>query len=67
MYGAGIAVQLAFSAAMMGSVVVLALSLQSGQGWSPIHAGLVMTFFGLGTVVTAPMSDGLAPELRRGR
>ena len=65
-YGAGIAVQLAFSAAMMGSVVVLALWLQSGQGWSPIHAGLVMTFFGLGTVVTAPMSDGLAPKLGRG-
>lgn len=65
-YGAGIAVQLVFSAAMMGSVVVLALWLQSGQGWSPIHAGLVMTFFGLGTVVTAPMSDGLAPKLGRG-
>ena len=40
-YGAGIAVQLFFSAAMSGSVIVLALWVQSGQGWSPIHAGLV--------------------------
>ncbi len=65
-YGAGIAVQLAFSAAMSGSVIVLALWVQSGQGWSPIHAGLVMTFFGVGTIVTAPMSDGLAPRFGRG-
>jgi MFS family permease len=65
-FGAGIAVQLAFSAAMTGSILVLTLWVQSGQGWSPIHAGLVMTFFGVGTVVTAPMSDGLAPRFGRG-
>jgi EmrB/QacA subfamily drug resistance transporter len=64
-FGAGIAVQLAFSAAMSGSVLVLTLWVQAGQGWSPIHAGLVLTFFGLGTIVTAPMSDGLAPKLGR--
>jgi MFS family permease len=58
-------VQLAFSAAMSGSVIVLALWVQSGQGWSPIHAGLVMTAFGVGTIVTAPMSDGLAPRFGR--
>lgn len=64
-YGAGIAVQLAFSAAMSGSVIVLTLWVQAGQGWSPIHAGLVLTSFGLGTILTAPMSEGLAPKLGR--
>jgi EmrB/QacA subfamily drug resistance transporter len=64
-FGAGIAVQLFFSAAMSGSILVLALWVQSGQGWSPIHAGLVMTSFALGTIITAPMSDGLAPKFGR--
>ena len=44
-FGAGIAVQLFFSAAMTGSILALTLWVQSGQGWSPIHAGLVMTSF----------------------
>jgi EmrB/QacA subfamily drug resistance transporter len=64
-FGAGIAVQLFFSAAMSGSILVLTLWVQSGQGWSPIHAGLVMTSFALGTIVTAPMSEGLAPKFGR--
>jgi EmrB/QacA subfamily drug resistance transporter len=64
-FGAGVAVQLFFSAAMSGSILLLTLWVQSGQGWSPIHAGLVMTSFAAGTIVTAPMSEGLS--LRFGR
>jgi EmrB/QacA subfamily drug resistance transporter len=64
-FGAGVAVQLFFSAAMSGSILLLTLWVQSGQGWSPIHAGLVMTSFAAGTIVTAPMSERLA--LRWGR
>ncbi len=64
-FGAGIAVQLFFSAAMTGSILALTLWVQSGQGWSPIHAGLVMTSFALGTIITAPMSEGLAPRFGR--
>jgi EmrB/QacA subfamily drug resistance transporter len=64
-FGAGVAVQLAFSAAMNGSVLVLALWVQTGQHWSPIRAGLVMTSFGVGTILTAPMSESLAPRFGR--
>ncbi len=64
-FGAGIAVQLVFSAAMTGSILVLTLWVQSGQHWSPLHAGLVMTSFALGTIVTAPLSDALAPRFGR--
>jgi MFS family permease len=64
--GAGVAVQLVFSAAMSGSVIMLTLWVQAGQHWSPIHAGLVMTAFGLGTVLTAPMSESLAGRFGRG-
>ena len=64
-FGAGIAVQLFFSGAMTGSILALTLWVQSGQGWSPIHAGLVLTSFALGTIITAPMSDGLGPRFGR--
>jgi EmrB/QacA subfamily drug resistance transporter len=64
-FGAGIAVQLFFSGAMSGSILGLTLWVQSGQGWSPIHAGLVLTSFALGTIITAPMSEGLGPKFGR--
>jgi EmrB/QacA subfamily drug resistance transporter len=64
-FAAGALLQLTFFAAMQGFSLTLALWLQSGQGFSPIRAGLTTVAFSVGAFITAPIAPQLA--VRAGR
>ncbi|WP_199743019.1 MFS transporter [Nocardia stercoris] len=63
---AGLVVQLLFCGAMSGFMLILTIWLQSGQGYSPARAGLLMVAFSVGTFLAAPMVDGLVARFGRG-
>ncbi|MFJ9364421.1 MFS transporter [Nocardia sp. NPDC101769] len=63
---AGLVVQMLFYGAMSGFMLILTIWLQSGQGYSPARAGLLMVAFSGGTFLTAPIVDGLVAKFGRG-
>jgi EmrB/QacA subfamily drug resistance transporter len=63
--GAGLLVQLAFSAALQGFVLVFALWLQAGQHFSPLRAGVTTLAFSVGAFLTAGAAVPLAVRFGR--
>jgi EmrB/QacA subfamily drug resistance transporter len=62
----GLAFSVAFFAAFIGLGLVLTLRMQSGLGWSALHAGLSMVPFSAGAAVGAGLGGGiLAPKYGR--
>lgn len=64
-FGAGLVIQLLFYGAMSGFMLAFTIWLQTGQGYSPAQAGLLMVAFSGGTFLTAPMVDGLLAKFGR--
>ncbi|MEU1176122.1 MFS transporter [Streptomyces sp. NPDC005820] len=64
-FSVGVLVQLLFSVGMQGFFLVFAVWLQSGQGYTPLQAGLLTVAFSVGGFLTAPAADTLA--VRHGR
>ena len=64
-FGAGLGIQLAFSAGMQGFFLAFALWLQAGEHFSPLKAGLTAVAFSVGSFIGAPAAVPLAQ--RRGR
>jgi MFS family permease len=64
-FTAGLIVQLAFSIGMQGFAIVFALWVQTGQGYSPLRAGLTMVAFSVGSFVAAPLAIPLAQRWGR--
>ena len=64
-FGAGLGVQLAFSAGMQGFFLAFALWLQAGEHFSPLKAGLTAAAFSVGSFIGAPAAVPLAQ--RHGR
>jgi EmrB/QacA subfamily drug resistance transporter len=65
-YSAGLAMILVFFAGMAGTLLVLTLFLQLGEGFSAIHAGLTLAPFALGSAVGAAIGMGLlVPRIGR--
>jgi MFS family permease len=62
---AGLGVQGLFSVGLQGFSIVLALWLQEGHGFGPLHAGVTLIPFTLGAIVTAPVAGRLAVRLGR--
>jgi Na+/melibiose symporter-like transporter len=65
-FSAGTAVSLAYFAGFVGLVFVLSVYLQSGLGWSALHAGLAILPFAAGTCAAAAASDMVARRIGRG-
>jgi EmrB/QacA subfamily drug resistance transporter len=64
-FSAGLLVQMAFSAGLQGFSVAFIVWIQSGMGFSPLGAGLVMLAFSVGSFALAPIAVPLAQ--RHGR
>ena len=64
-FTAGLLVQMLFYAGMSGFFLVFTIWLQSGQGYTPTQAGLLMIAFSAGSILGAPMVDGLVEKLGR--
>jgi EmrB/QacA subfamily drug resistance transporter len=65
-YAAGLVMILVFFAGLTGSLLVLTLYLQFGEHFSPIHAGLTLAPFALGSAIGAGLAAGLlAPRFGR--
>ncbi|MGW1209325.1 MFS transporter [Streptomyces sp. NPDC002499] len=64
-FSAGLLIQLLFYGAMSGFMLTFTIWLQSGQGYSPAQAGVLMVAFSGGTFITAPMADGLVVKFGR--
>jgi EmrB/QacA subfamily drug resistance transporter len=62
---AGLGVQGLFSVGLQGFSIALALWLQEGHGFAPLHAGVTLIPFTLGAVVTAPVAGRLAVRFGR--
>lgn len=54
-----------FYGAMSGFMLMFTIWLQSGQGYSPAQAGLLMVAFSGGAILGAPVVDPLVAKLRR--
>lgn len=64
-FSAGLLIQLLFFGAMSGFMLAFTIWLQSGQGYSPAQAGLLMVAFSGGAFLTAPVVDGLVAKFGR--
>jgi EmrB/QacA subfamily drug resistance transporter len=64
-FSAGLLVQMVFSAGLQGFAVVFIVWLQSGMGFSPLGAGLVMLAFSMGSFLLAPVAVSLAQRFGR--
>jgi EmrB/QacA subfamily drug resistance transporter len=65
-YSAGLATVIVFFAGMVGTLLVLTLFLQFGEHFTPIHAGLTLAPFALGSVLGAVMAAAvIVPRLGR--
>ena len=62
---AGLTVQLLAFAGFSGFLLVFALWLQDGQGYSPLDAGLVTIAFSAGSLVIAPFTGSLTVRFGR--
>ncbi len=61
----GVVTQLALYAGVTGFFLVLALTLQTGFGYTALHAGLTFLPFSLGIAISSGASGQLAPKLGR--
>ena len=64
-FSAGLLIQMLFYGGMSGFMLMFTLWLQSGQGYSPAQAGLLMVAFSGGAILGAPMVDALIAKLGR--
>lgn len=65
-YSAGLATIVVFFAGMIGTMLVLTLFLQLGEHFTPIHAGLTLAPFALGSAAGATLAAGvLVPRYGR--
>jgi predicted MFS family arabinose efflux permease len=64
-FGVGLTVQLLFSVGLQGFFLTFALWLQTGQRFSPLHAGITLIAFSVGSFIGAPLSDPLARRYGR--
>jgi len=65
-YVAGLGCILVFFAGMIGTLLVMTLFLQFGERFTPIHAGLTVAPFALGSAIGATLAAAvLAPRLGR--
>jgi EmrB/QacA subfamily drug resistance transporter len=62
-YADGVALALLFFCAYTGTPLVLALFLQEGLGFSPLHSGLTASAYAVGATVAAPVAGRLLPRL----
>jgi EmrB/QacA subfamily drug resistance transporter len=61
-YADGVALALLFFCAYTGTPLVLALFLQEGLGFSPLHSGLTASAYAVGVTVGAPVAGRLLPR-----
>ncbi|MBR7836835.1 MFS transporter [Actinospica durhamensis] len=64
-FTAGLLIQMLFYGGMSGFMLAFTIWLQSGQGYSPAQAGLLMVAFSAGAILGAPMVDALVAKLGR--
>ncbi len=64
-FSGGLLIQMLFYGAMSGFMLTFTIWLQSGQGYSPAQAGLLMVAFSGGAILGAPVVDALVAKLRR--
>ena len=64
-FSAGLLIQLIFYGGMSGFMLAFTIWLQSGQGYTPSQAGVLLVAFSAGTFLSAPMVDGLVVKLGR--
>ena len=64
-FSAGLLVQLLFYGGMSGFFLVFTVWLQSGQGYTPTGAGLLMVAFSAGSILSAPAVDPLVAKFGR--
>ncbi|MFI6626153.1 MFS transporter [Streptomyces sp. NPDC050528] len=64
-FSAGLLVQLLFYGGMSGFFLVFTIWLQSGQGYTPTQAGLLMVAFSAGSILAAPGVDPLVAKFGR--
>ena len=62
-YADGVALALLFFCAYTGTPLVLALFLQEGLGFSPLHSGLTASAYAVGVTVASPVAGRLLPRL----
>ncbi|WP_405497188.1 MFS transporter [Streptomyces sp. NBC_00096] len=64
-FSAGLLIQLLFYGGMSGFMLVFTIWLQTGQGYTPAEAGLLMIAFSSGSILAAPAVDPLVAKLGR--
>lgn len=64
-FSAGLLIQLLFYGGMSGFMLAFTIWLQSGQGYTPTQAGLLMVAFSTGSIVAAPAVDPLVEKIGR--
>jgi EmrB/QacA subfamily drug resistance transporter len=64
-YPAGSGIALVYYTAFTGIGLVLALFLQDGLGYSPLHSGLTITPFALGVAISATIAGRLVARIGR--
>ncbi|MEP6853677.1 MAG: MFS transporter [bacterium] len=64
-YADGVGLALLFFCAYTGTPLVLALFLQEGLGFSPLHSGLTASAYAIGAAVAAPVAGRLVPRVGR--
>jgi EmrB/QacA subfamily drug resistance transporter len=61
-YADGVGLAVLFFFAYSGTPLVLALFLQDGLGFSPLHSGLTASAYALGAAISAPIAGRLLPR-----
>ncbi len=64
-YGNGLAVGALYFTGFTGVFLVLSVFLQEGMGLSPLHTGLLLTPFAMGSAVTAPLAGRMVTAIGR--
>jgi EmrB/QacA subfamily drug resistance transporter len=64
-FSGGVCAQVALYAGVTGFFLVLAITLQTGQGFSALWTGLTFVAWSIGIAIASAVSGGLAPRLGR--
>jgi EmrB/QacA subfamily drug resistance transporter len=64
-YGTGILIGTLYFTGFTGVFLVLSVFLQDGLGFGPLHAGLLLTPFALGSAVASPLAGRVVPRVGR--
>ncbi len=64
-YATGILIGTLYFTGFTGVFLVLSVFLQDGLGFSPLHAGLLLTPFAVGSAVAAPLAGRIVPRVGR--